>query len=147
MPLLNFFNHKTSHQKVVYILDFLLHVAVSESFQKKKNLDINLYNLLNSRDVNQEIHKGLIPIIKYNNNLDDFEFIDFVDNLYDYIIYDEKYEDLYFKIHDEGEAKKLYLKTLSARKLVLDYLYNKKVIDNSTFSTESDREVKFWIKA
>ena len=145
MTILNFFNQDSSHRKVVHVLDMLLHVTASKAFSEKRNLDINLYNILNTKEVNQKIHEGLLPIIKHNKNLENTEFILFINSLYDYMIYDEKYTDLYMKVDTDSEARKLFDKITSARNYVIEYLYIQKVLDDFTYNTEINRRIKFWV--
>lgn len=141
MFLFNFLNQNKDHKNIIYVLDRLHDFAVRDWSHKK--IDFNLYKILNSPEVYQEaIHVGLYPIVRENKEASP-EFIHFVNNLWMYIEYDVNTDFLWAKTTDNPSAQKnIHEKISQARKDILQYLFDKKLISDEQYSNELNYKIK-----
>ncbi len=142
MALFN--KNSTNNKNIIYVLDRLLQIAIDgEAIHKSRNIDLGLYNLLNSLEINQEIiHLGLLPIVRDNGKASN-EFIRFINNLWMYMEYDINSDFLWAKTTDNPNAQKnIYEKIVSVRKEILQYLFYKKLISNEIYLNELNYETK-----
>ncbi|NQV88231.1 MAG: hypothetical protein HQ402_01575 [Parcubacteria group bacterium] len=141
MSIFNFFKNSKDNKNIIYVLDRLHDFAVRD--WKHKNIDFNLYKVLNSPEVYQEaIHMGLYPIVGENKEASP-EFIQFINNLWLYIEYDVNTDFLWAKTTDNPSAQKnIHEKISQARKEILQYLLNKKLISNEQYLSELNHKVK-----
>lgn len=144
MSIFNIVKNFKDNNSIIYILDTLLQVAIDgETINKRRHIDMDLYNILNSPKVNQGVvHMGCYPIISANGNASD-EFMRFVNNLSSYITYDLKTDTLWAKTADNLAAQKIvYEKIVSARKEILQYLLKKNLISDEAYASELDYKIK-----
>lgn len=144
MALFDFFKNSENNKNIIYVLDRLLQIAIDgEAINKSRNVDLNLYKILNNPKVNQEIiHIGLLPIVRENGKASG-EFVRFVNNLWMYMEYDINTDFLWAKTADNSSAQKnLYEKIVAVRKEILEYLFDKKMISGDDFSVELNYKVK-----
>lgn len=144
MSIFNFFKHTKDNKNIIYILDRLLQISIGgEIINEKRNIDLSLYNLLNSWPVNQEIvHMGVIPVCRENKNTSK-EFISFVENLWAYMEYDINADYFWAKTFGNTAAQeKIYLSMCQKRRDIIFYLYNKKAISNEVYQSEQNHLTK-----
>lgn len=144
MSIFNIVKNFKDNNSIIYILDTLLQVAIDgEAINKRRHIDMGLYNILNNPKVNQEvIHMGCYPIISANGNASD-EFMHFVNNLSSYITYDLKTDTLWAKTADNSAAQKMvYEKIVLAKKEILQYLLEKNLISDEVYASELDYKIK-----
>lgn len=144
MSIFNFVKNFKDNNSLIYILDALLQIAINgEAINKRRNIDMNLYNILNSPKVNQEIiHMGLYPIISVNGNTED-SFMCFVNNLSSYLTYDLKTDILWANTAENYAAQKhVYEKVVLAKKEILEYLLNRDLISEEEYTDEISRKIK-----
>lgn len=141
MSLFNFLKNNKDHKNIIYVLDRLHDFTVRD--WNHKNIDFNLYKMLNSPEVYHEaIHTGLYPIVGENKEASP-EFIHFINNLWMYIEYDVHTDFLWAKTTDNPNAQKnIHEKISLARKEILQYLLNKKLISNERYSNELNYKIK-----
>ncbi len=144
MSIFNFVKNFKDNNSLIYILDALLQIAINgEAINKRRNIDMNLYNILNSPKVNQEIiHMGLYPIISANGNAGE-GFMCFVNNLSSYLTYDLKTDILWANTAENHSAQKhVYEKVVLAKKEILEYLLNRDLISEEEYTDEIGRKIK-----
>jgi hypothetical protein len=141
MALFNFLQNSKNNKNIIYVLDRLHDFAVRD--WSHKNIDFNLYKILNSPEVYQEaIHMGLYPIVGENKEASP-EFINFINNLWMYIEYDVNMDFLWAKTADNLNAQKNILEKISsARNEILQYLLDKKLISSEQYSNELNYKIK-----
>jgi len=141
MALFNFLQNSKNNKNIIYVLDRLHDFAVRD--WSHKNIDFNLYKILNSPEVYQEaIHTGLYPIVGEKKEATP-EFIYFVNNLWMYIEYDVNIDFLWAKTTDNPSAQKnIHEKISQARKDILQYLFDKKLISDQQYSNELNYKIK-----
>jgi hypothetical protein len=141
MALFNFLENSKNNKNIIYVLDRLHDFAVRD--WSHKNIDFNLYKILNSPEVYQEaIHMGLYPIVGENKEASP-EFIHFINNLWMYIEYDVNTDFLWAKTTDNPNAQKNILEKISsARNEILQYLLDKKLISSERYSNELIYKIK-----
>ncbi|MFA4890412.1 MAG: hypothetical protein WC587_02140 [Candidatus Paceibacterota bacterium] len=144
MALLDFFKGSENNKNVIYILDRLLQIAINgDAINKSKKIDLGLYKILNSPKMNQEIiHVGLLPIVRENGKASE-EFVHFVNNLWIYMEYDINTDFLWAKTTDSPNTQRnIYERIVSIRKEILQYLLNKKLISDETYTSELNYKIK-----
>jgi hypothetical protein len=141
MSIFNFLKNDKGNKNIIYVLDRLHDFAVRDWSHKK--IDFDLYKILNSPEVYQEaIHMGLYPIVGENKDASP-EFIRFINNLWMYIEYDVNTDFLWAKTTDNPSAQKyIHEKISQARKDILQYLLNKKLISDEQYSSELNYKIK-----
>ena len=141
MAIFNFFRNSKNNKNIIYVLDRLHDFAVRD--WSHKNIDFNLYKILNSPEVYQEaIHMGLYPIVGENKEVSP-EFILFINNLWMYIEYDVNTDFLWAKTTNNPSAQKnIHEKISKSRKEVLRYLLDKKLISEEQYSSELNYKIK-----
>lgn len=144
MKIFYFLKNKKDDRNIIYLLDGLLQISIDgEAIHKSRNVDLNLYKILNSPKVNQEIiHLGCLPIIRENKKASD-EFTQFANNLSIYMEYDINTDILWAKTIDNPSAQQnVYQNIISIRKEMVQYLFDKKLISNEQYFDELNRKVK-----
>ena len=141
MLLFNFQKNNKDYKNIIYVLDRLHDFAVRDLIHK--NIDFNLYKILNTPEVYQEaIHMGLYPIVGENKEATP-EFLHFINNLWMYIVYDTSTDFLWAKTADDFNAQKnIQTKISQARREILQYILNKKLISDEQYSSELNHEIK-----
>lgn len=142
MTLFNFQNHNSKDYKnIISVLDRLHDFAVRD--WSHKNIDFNLYKILNSAKVYQEaIHMGIYPIVGENKKASP-DFIQFINYLWMYIEYDLNTDFLWAKTANDPTAQEnIHEKISHVRKEILSYLLSKKVISEKQYSTELNYKIK-----
>lgn len=140
----NFFKNINDSRNIIYVLDRLLQISVDgEGINKKRKIDLSLYRLINTWQVNQEIiHTGVVPICRENQNAPE-EFIKFIDNLWAYMEYDINTEFFWAKTLNFPEAQEaLHLSMSQKRKELMFYLYTKKSITSDVYHDQLNHPVK-----
>ncbi len=143
MSILDFFNNSQNNKNIIYVLDRLLQIALDDEVIHGRKIDLGLYKILNDPKVNQEvIHMGCLPIIRENMRASN-EFVGFINNLWIYMEYDINADFLWAKTTDsQSSQKSIYEKIVSARKDILQYLFDKKLISNEIFTSQLNYKVK-----
>lgn len=144
MSILNFLTNKKDYENIIYILDRLLQVNIDgEAINKTRNIDLNLYKILNNPKVNQEIiHLGCLPIIREGKEASN-EFIQFINNLSAYMEYDINTDFLWAKTTDNQNMQEdINEKMYQTRKEILQYLFDKKLMSDEQYVNELEYEVK-----
>lgn len=144
MSIFNFLKNSKDNENIIYTLDGLLQISIKgEAIHKRRNIDLSLYKILNSPEVNQEIiHLGCLPIIREYRKASK-EFLHFVNNLSMYMEYDINLDSLWAKTANNPVAQNnIYQKMVSIRQELLDYLFEKKLISDEQYSDELNHKVK-----
>ncbi len=144
MSLLNFLTNNKDKENIIYVLDRLLQIKINgEAINKIKNIDLNLYNILNSQEINQEvIHLGCLPIIRHSKKASD-EFIQFINKLSMYMEYDINTDFIWAKTTDNSSIQNsIHEKLSQMRKEILQYLFDKKLIQEEEYKNELNHKIK-----
>lgn len=141
MALFDFLRANKDNKRIIYVLDRLHDFAVRD--WSHKNIDFDLYAILNSPKVYQEaMHIGLLPILNENKEVSP-EFMQFVSNLWAYIVYDMDTDFLWAKTANDPVAQSnLRKNAFMARKGILEYLFTRNLIPENQYLAEIDREPK-----
>lgn len=138
------FLSKKDERNAIYVLDYLLQVALNgEEIAKARNIDLAFYALLNKVEVNQEIfHIGCLPASRKNKAITS-EFAGFIKKLSMYIEYDVNTDFVWaYVVENEVAKNDIHKKVISLKKDILDYLLQKKVISNDEYSEQVGHKVK-----
>lgn len=113
---------------------------------KSRNIDLELYKLLNTPKINQEIfHIGCIPLIR-NGKKPEKEFTDFIKKLSVFMEYDINTDFVWSKMaEDESKQKMFEEKMGTVRNGILKYLLDHNAITNIDYSNLSSKPVKSMI--
>ena len=148
MTLLDFFKNSENKRNIIYVLDRLLQIAINgDAINKSRKIDLSLYKILNSSKINQEIiHIGLIPIIRDHHKVSN-EFMHFINNLWMYMEYDMNTSFLWAMTSpglepDKEKQKSIHQKISRARKEILQYLFDKKIVSSAEYASYVDYKVK-----
>jgi len=137
MALLDFIHVNNDNKRIIYVLDRLHDFAVRD--WSHKNIDFKLYALLNSPKVYQEaFHIGLLPIVSDNKEASP-EFMQFVNKIWMYIVYDMDTDFLWAKTANDPIAQRsLHEKISTARKGILQYLFDKGLMPEDQYLAEME---------
>ena len=128
----------------ICVLDKLLQIKLNgDAINKSRNIDLELYGLLNITDVNKEvIHLGLIPVIKDGQKLEK-NFLDFIQKLHFYSEYEINHDYYYFNYVEDLKMQKIIItKVTEAKHFILDYIYKKGLLDESELRHFKELSVK-----
>lgn len=148
MALFDFLKCFENNSNIIYVLDRLLQISVDgEEIDKSRRIDFNLYKILNSPEVNQEIiHTGCLPVIRREGQVTG-EYMGFINNLSMYMEYDINSDYLWAMTSpgltpDKSKQKDIHKKMVLIRKQLLQYLFDKKLVSSDVYNEELNRRVK-----
>ena len=144
MSIFNFFKKNKDYENIIYVLERLLNLKINgEAIHERRNIDLSLYRILNSKEVNQKIiHSGCLPIVREGKKAS-MEFLQFVNNLSVYMEYDINTDFLWSKLSDNPIAQEnMHKKMISIKEDILQYLLDSKLVSEEQYSMELTRGVK-----
>lgn len=144
MSILSFLSNKKDFENIIYVLDRLLQVQIDgEAINKVRNIDLNLYKILNTPKVNQEIiHLGCLPIIRESKKAPN-EFNQFINNLSIYMEYDINTDFLRMKtIKNPNSQNDIHEKISLIRKEIIQFIFNKNLISEEVYENELRYKIK-----
>lgn len=129
---------------VIYVLDRLLQVCIDgEAIKKSRNIDLSLYQLLNTWDINQRVfHERMVLVTKDEKAISQ-EDANFLSDLLMYMEYDINTSYFWTMTLDNQSAqKKIHENIIATRKRILYYLNDKQLITDEKYKQELEVTVK-----
>jgi hypothetical protein len=139
--MFNFIKNSSNNKTIIYVLDRLLDFSVRD--WGNKNIDKNLYKILNGPEVYQEIiHMGVYPITDKNSTASS-EYMNFINKLSSYITYDIRTDYLFAQTMNSQEKQEELYKNISLIRLdIIQYIFDKKLITKEIYEQEMKYKIK-----